>query len=143
MPRRDEVGGIGAGTGSAGRGGSGAGAGSAGHGGSRAGTSGAGGDAPGSNRGRRGFLTAALRVARADLLARRGQTALTALAIFAASAALVVTLALRAGIDDPFADAQRATRGADVGFTRGELTPAQIAALTNRPDVKASDTRPV
>jgi len=92
--------------------------------------------------GRRGFAAAALRVARADLLARRGQTALTALAIFAASTALVVTLALRAGIDDPFADAQQATRGADVGITRGDLTAARIAKLTQRPDVIASDTRP-
>src|SRR5262245_32621317 len=83
-----------------------------------------------------------LRIARADLLARKGQTALTALAIFAASTALVVTLALRAGIDDPFADAQTATRGADVGFTRGALTPDQLAKLTQRPDVVASDTRP-
>jgi putative ABC transport system permease protein len=88
------------------------------------------------------MLAAALRIVRADLLARRGQTALTALAIFAASAALVVTLALRAGIDDPFADAQRATRGADVGIARGALTADQIAKLTNRPDVTASDTRP-
>jgi putative ABC transport system permease protein len=87
-------------------------------------------------------LAAALRVARADLLARRGQTALTALAIFAASTALVVTLALRAGIDDPFADAQRATRGADVGISRGVLTPGQIAALTKRPGVIAADVRP-
>jgi putative ABC transport system permease protein len=90
----------------------------------------------------RGFLAAAVRIARADLLARRGQTALTALAIFAASTALVVTLALRAGIDDPFADAQQATRGADVGITRGALTADQIAKLTQRPDVEAGDTRP-
>jgi putative ABC transport system permease protein len=91
---------------------------------------------------RRGVLAAALRVARADLLARKGQTALTALAIFAAATALVVTFALRAGIDDPFADAQHATRGADVGITRGDLSAGQVATLTNRPDVAASDTRP-
>ncbi len=87
-------------------------------------------------------MSAYLRIARADLLARRGQTALTALAIFAASTALVVTFALRAGIDDPFADAQRATRGADVGIARGTLTAGQIAKLTQRPDVEASDARP-
>src|SRR4051794_1453134 len=98
------------------------------------------GDTP--KRGRRGFFAVALRIARADLLARRGQTALTALAIFAAATALVVTLALRAGIDDPFADAQRATRGADVGITGATLTPDQIAKLTNRPGVIAGDTRP-
>src|SRR3954452_911293 len=92
--------------------------------------------------GRRGILAAGLRIARADLLARRGQTALTALAIFAAARALVVTLALRAGIDDPFADAQRATRGADVGITGATLTPDQIASLTTRPGVIAGDTRP-
>ena len=91
---------------------------------------------------RRGLLTAALRIARADLLARRGQTALTALAIFAAATALVVTFALRAGIDDPFADAQKATRGADVGIGRGQFTAEQIRALTARPGVIASDTRP-
>src|SRR3954454_10478195 len=91
---------------------------------------------------RRGILSGYLRIARADLLARRGQTALTALAIFAAATALVVTLALRAGIDDPFADAQRATRGADVGITGATLTPDQIAKLTQRPEVKASTTRP-
>src|SRR3954447_9348878 len=91
---------------------------------------------------RRGILSGYLRIARADLLARRGQTALTALAIFAAATALVVTLALRAGIDDPFADAQRATRGADVGITGATLTPDQIAKLTSRPGVTASDTRP-
>src|SRR3954447_2250024 len=98
------------------------------------------GDTP--KRGRRGFFAVALRIARADLLARRGQTALTALAIFAAATALVVTFALRAGIDDPFADAQRATRGSDVGIARGTLTPDQIAKLTQRPEVAASDTRP-
>src|SRR3954465_7928195 len=98
------------------------------------------GDTP--KRGRRGSFAVALRIARADLLARRGQTALTALAIFAAATALVVTLALRAGIDDPFADAKHATRGADVGIVRDALTPDQIAKLTRRPDVTASDTRP-
>ena len=45
--------------------------------------------------------TAAFRLARADLLGRPGQTALTAFAIFAAATALVVTLALRAGLDEP------------------------------------------
>ena len=51
---------------------------------------------------------AAFRLARADLFARPGQTALTAFAIFAAATALVVTLALRAGLDEPFADAMDA-----------------------------------
>ncbi len=88
------------------------------------------------------MIAAALRVARADLLARRGQTALTALAIFAAATALVVTLALRAGIDDPFADAQRATRGGDVGIGRAALSAEQVRRLTERPDVIASDVRP-
>ena len=48
-------------------------------------------------------LRAAARVARADLAGRPVQTGLTALAIFAAATALVVTLALRNGLDDPFA----------------------------------------
>ncbi len=82
---------------------------------------------------------AAVRVARADLAARPGQTALTALAVFAAATALVVTLALRAGLDDPFAAAQRATRGADVAvYGRGDLP-----ALAKLPGVVAAQSRPV
>ena len=68
------------------------------------------------------------RVARADLAGRPVQTALTALAIFAAATALVVTLALRSGLDDPFAKAQDATRGAHVGISRATLDDAQIAS---------------
>src|SRR3954469_4242545 len=85
--------------------------------------------------------TAALRLARADLLARPGQTALTAFAIFAAATALVVTLALRAGLDDPFADALNDTRGAHVAV-HGDLKDAEVARLTQLPGVVASDTRP-
>ena len=72
----------------------------------------------GEPRGRGGVLRAAARVARADLAGRPVQTALTALAIFVAATALVVTLALRSGLDDPFAQAQDATRGAHVGISR-------------------------
>ena len=54
----------------------------------------------------------------------------------------MVTLALRAGIDDPFADAQRATRGADVGIARAALSAEQVRRLTERPGVSASDARP-
>ena len=62
---------------------------------------------------------------RADLRSRRpAQTALTAVAIFAAATALVVTLALRAGLDDPFADAmtrdaRRARRASTASQRRG------------------------
>ncbi len=89
---------------------------------------------------RAGALRAAVRLARADLFSRPGQTALTAVAIFAAATALVVTLALRAGLDDPFADAMAATRGAHVALY-GELSDADVAALTALPGVTASDAR--
>ena len=74
--------------------------------------------------------------------AGRSRPALTALAIFAAATALVVTLALRSGLDDPFAQAQDATRGAHVGISRATLDDAQIDALTRPPGVVASDARP-
>ena len=78
----------------------------------------------------------------ADLLGVPVQTGLTALAIFAAATALVVTLALRQGLDDPFAQAQDATRGAHVGVSRGTLDDAAVARITRRPGVVASDVRP-
>lgn len=84
--------------------------------------------------------TAFLRLARADLLARPGQTILTAVAIFAAATALVVTLALRAGLDDPFADAMAETRGAHMAVY-GELSEAEVATLASLPGVVASDAR--
>src|SRR4051812_31004375 len=69
------------------------------------------------------FLRAAARIARADLLGRPVQTGLTALAIFAAATALVVTLALRSGLDDPFDAAQDATKGAHVAaYGEGDLS---------------------
>ena len=54
----------------------------------------------------------------------------------------MVTLALRSGLDDPFAQAQDATRGAHVGISRATLDDAQIARLTTAPGVIASDARP-
>ncbi len=89
---------------------------------------------------RAGALRAAARLARADLLARPGQTILTAVAIFAAATALVVTLALRSGLDDPFADAMADTRGAHMAVY-GELSDADAAALAGLPGVVASDVR--
>ena len=87
---------------------------------------------------RSGLLRAAARVARADLAGRPVQTALTALAIFAAATALVVTLALRSGLDDPFAAAQDATRGAHVTvYGDGDLRP-----LAKLPGVVAAQQRP-
>ena len=84
---------------------------------------------------------AAFRLARADLLGRPGQTALTAFAIFAAATALVVTLALRAGLDEPFADAMDQTNGAHVSVY-GELTDADVETLASLPGVAAAESRP-
>src|SRR3954452_19647250 len=86
--------------------------------------------------------TAALRLARADLAGRPGQTALTALAVFVATTALVVTLALRAGLDDPFARALSDTRGAHVGVY-GSLGASDVATLAGLPGVVAVDARPI
>src|SRR4051794_29315677 len=84
--------------------------------------------------------SAALRLARADLLSRPGQTLLTAVAIFAAATALVVTLSLRPGMDDPFAAALARTHGAHVSVF-GTLSDAQIATLESLPGVLAADAR--
>lgn len=91
-------------------------------------------------RDRASALRAAVRIVRADLLSRPGQTALTAVAIFAAATALVVTLALRAGLDAPFEDAMDTTRGAHAAVY-GDLTDREVAALTALPGVVASDVR--
>src|SRR5689334_20038385 len=96
-------------------------------------------NAGGARGGRRATLRAAARIARADLLGRPVQTGLTALAIFAAATALVVTLALRGGLDDPFEAAQRATEGAHVSaFGEGDLSD-----LATLPGVVAADSRTV
>jgi putative ABC transport system permease protein len=83
-------------------------------------------------------LAAARRIARADLAGRPVQTALTALAIFAAATALVVTLTLRSGLDDPFAAAQQATKGSHVTI----YGDGDLSSLTRLPGVVASDERP-
>src|SRR5688572_7954695 len=81
---------------------------------------------------------AARRIARADLLGRPVQTGLTALAIFAAATALVVTLALRQGLDDPFKAAQEATKGPHISaYGQGDLSD-----LEDLPGVIAADARP-
>jgi len=86
-------------------------------------------------------MLAALRVARADLAGRPMQTALTGLAIFAAATALVVTLAMRSGLDDPFAAAQRATNGSHVAVVGdANLDLDQLARL---PGVQAAESRPL
>src|ERR1700755_3513295 len=84
--------------------------------------------------------TAAFRLARADLTGRARQTGLTAFGVLAAASAPVVPLALRAGLDDPFQDAQRATRGSDVAVY-GDFSAADVATLTALPGVVASDVR--
>ncbi|HEX6023438.1 MAG TPA: hypothetical protein VFZ00_15695, partial [Solirubrobacter sp.] len=83
---------------------------------------------------------AAVRLARADLFSRPGQTALTAIAIFAAATALVVTLALRAGLDEPFADAMTRTNGAHVAVY-GEFTDEDVAKLASLPGVAGTEAR--
>ncbi len=94
--------------------------------------------APRTAAGRGGIVRAGVRIARADLAGRPVQTALTALAIFAAATALVVTLALRSGLDDPFAAAQEATKGSHVAvYGDGDLAP-----LAQLPGVVADDLRP-
>jgi putative ABC transport system permease protein len=98
------------------------------------------GDSPAAaaGRGRAGTLRAAARIARADLAGRPVQTGLTALAIFAAATALVVTLALRGGLDRPFETAQRATNGAHVtAFGEGDLSD-----LATLPGVAQAVARP-
>jgi putative ABC transport system permease protein len=83
---------------------------------------------------------AALRLIKADLTARPGQTVLTAVAIFAAATALVVTLSLRAGLDDPFQAALDQTRGAHVAVF-GELTDEELATLIHLPGVEQAEVR--
>ena len=78
-------------------------------------------------------MLAALRVARADLAGRPMQTGLTGLAIFAAATALVVTLAMRSGLDDPFAAAQRATNGSHVAvFGDAQVANSSVRPLSSR-----------
>jgi putative ABC transport system permease protein len=75
------------------------------------------------------MLRAAGRLIRADLAQRPLQAALTGLVVAIAAGALLVTLYLRAVLDDPFADLMRATNGAHVTVFGPREAVARAAAL--------------
>ena len=83
---------------------------------------------------------------RGSLLARPGQTILTAVAIFAAATALVVTLSLRAGLDDPFADAldrdARRARRASTATSATRTSPTLTAPARRRRPPTPARRRP-
>jgi putative ABC transport system permease protein len=83
------------------------------------------------------MLRAAGRLIRADLAQRPLQAALTGLVIVIAAAALLVTLHLRAVLDEPFDDLMRATNGAHVTVTG---PPDAVAAAAARPEVAQADS---
>jgi putative ABC transport system permease protein len=81
------------------------------------------------------MLRAAGRLIRADLSQRPVQAALTGLVIAIAAAALLVTLYLRAVLDEPFGDLMRETNGAHVTvFGPRE----EVAAAAGAPEVVAA-----
>ena len=83
--------------------------------------------------------TAAFRLAPTSW--RPGKRCLTAFAIFAAATALVVTLACAPGLDEPFADAWRETRGAHVAVY-GELDATRNPDAHSLPGVAPAEARP-
>src|SRR6185436_6391201 len=96
---------------------------------------------PGSCRWRADVLRATGRLIRADLAQRPVQAALTGLVVAIAAAALLVTLHLRAVLDEPFNDLMRATNGAHVTLTG---PPAAIRRAAARPEVaQASEVAPL
>ena len=85
------------------------------------------------------MLRAAGRLIRADLAQRPLQAALTGLVVAIAAGALLVTMHLRAVLDEPFDDLMRATNGAHVTVTG---PPAAVAQAAARPEVaEAGDVR--
>ncbi len=87
------------------------------------------------------MLRATGRLIRADLAQRPLQAALTGLVVAIAAAALLVTLHLRAVLDQPFDDLMRATNGAHVTLTG---PPAAIRRAAARPEVaQASAVAPL
>jgi putative ABC transport system permease protein len=87
------------------------------------------------------MLRATWRLIRADLAQRPFQAVLTGLVIAIATAALLVTLHLRAVLDQPFDELMRATNGAHVTLTG---PPAQIRRAAARPGVaRASELSPL
>src|SRR5215218_1151160 len=75
------------------------------------------------------MLRASGRLIRADLAQRPLQAALTGLVIAIAAAALLVTLHLRAVLDEPFDDLMRATHGAHLEITGSQEAVARAATL--------------
>ena len=75
------------------------------------------------------MLRAAGRLIRADLRQRPFQAALTGLVIAIAACALLVTLHLRAVMEEPFDDLMRATNGAHVDVMGPPAAVAEAAAL--------------
>ena len=75
------------------------------------------------------MLRAAGRLIRADLRQRPFQAALTGLVIAIAAGALLVTLHLRAVMEEPFDDLMRATNGAHLNVMGPPAAVAEAAAL--------------
>ena len=75
------------------------------------------------------MLRAAARLIRADLRQRPFQAALTGLVVAIAACALLVTLHLRAVMEEPFDDLMRATHGAHLVVTGPSPEVAEAAAL--------------
>jgi putative ABC transport system permease protein len=81
-------------------------------------------------------LRATARLVRADLAQRPLQSILTGLVVAIAAGALLVTLHLRAVLDEPFDDLMRATNGAHVSIIG---TPDAVARAAARPEVAQAD----
>jgi putative ABC transport system permease protein len=82
------------------------------------------------------MLRAGLKIVRADLAARPLPALLTGLVVAVAAGALLVTLHLRTGLDDPFDALSRATNASDV-IVAGPA--AQVRAIAARPGVARAD----
>jgi putative ABC transport system permease protein len=80
-------------------------------------------------------LRATGRLVRADLAQRPLQSVLTGLVVAIAAGALLVTLHLRAVLDEPFDDLMRATNGAHVSVVG---SPDAVARAAARPEVAAA-----
>src|SRR4051794_24415501 len=82
------------------------------------------------------MLRAGARIVRADVAGRPLPALLTGLVVAVATGALLVTLHLRSGLDDPFEALSRATNAADV-VVAGPL--AQVRPIAARPEVAHAD----
>jgi putative ABC transport system permease protein len=82
------------------------------------------------------MLRAGARIIRADLAVRPLPTLLTGLVIAVAAGALLVTLHLRSGLDDPFDALFRATSSSHV-IVAGP--PAEVRRATGDPQIARAD----